>query len=71
MSIFWNSKKQTKLISNFFEGKSFIINASTSLYGEFNKILKNTFNNNIIKKLNIPKIIVIGSDTSKLIFIDN
>jgi hypothetical protein len=64
MSIFWNNKKQSKLISNFFEGKSFVINACKSLYGEFIDILKNTFNNNIIEKLNIPKIIVIGAESS-------
>ena len=64
MSIFWNSKKQSKLVSNFFEGKSFIINAATSLYGEFINILKNTFNNKIIDQLNIPKIIVIGAESS-------
>ena len=64
MSIFWSNKKQTKLVSNFFEGKSFIINACSSLYGEFNNILKNTFNNKIIDQLNIPKIIVIGAESS-------
>lgn len=60
----WNNKNQIKKKSEFFHGSAIVKYACESLYGKFIDILKKTFNDNILDTLNIPKIIVIGAESS-------
>jgi hypothetical protein len=58
----WSKKQQLEVNSEFFEGLSFVKNAVNSMYGLFMTAINNV--NIDIKELAVPKIIVIGNESS-------
>src|SRR5271170_1650536 len=60
----WGRKTSEKTVSNFFEGINIGNQLFKSLYGKIMGIFKNSFSEDEIKEYKLPRVIVVGNESS-------
>jgi len=60
----WGAKKKSTSISDFFQGENIFLQLKNSLFGQIKKIFEQVFSDNTEKDYQLPKVIVIGTESS-------
>jgi GTP-binding protein EngB required for normal cell division len=60
----WGSKNKSTKVSDFYQGENIFSQLKNSLFGQIEKIFENVFSDNTKEQYQLPKVVVIGTESS-------